>query len=284
MAAIRVHLEDAGLAGWVASRCALEILHGLGSEIGSANQELFRRIVEELNELYDLARLPYIYMIRRMLVGVPSKMRLIRGERPVALDRIFVRWLTGRLGPAEQEACGWAAGLPLLPAITVKGLVEACRDELPKLLKFLGDRRVVGLPYRARLRVQDTQRILKICRESEDPEILRGAATVLVVATFAGIAEPELIAKLLAAAPFSQLCGWTFGTTREGPGEGDTGRRDREWRLSRAVAGLVLRDAERYPFRIVSSAAAFVAEIDASGSTPLFEERPDLASAIPSDS
>ena len=287
MAAISVHLEDAGLAGWVACRCAVEILQRLGWETGSANQELVGRIVERLKDLYDLgrARLPYSYIFQRMPVGVPSKIRLIRGERPVELDRILVRWLTGRLGPAEQEACAWAAGLPL-PARTVKGLVEAeeCRDKLPKVLKFLGDRRVVGLPHRARLRVQDTQRILKICRKSEDPEILRGAATVLVVATFAGVAEPELIAKLLAAAPFSQLCGWTFVTTREGPGEGDTGRRDREWRLSRAVAGLVLREAERYPFRIVSGAAAFVAEIDASDSTPLFEERPELASVMPSDS
>ena len=285
MTAIKVHLEDAGMAGWVACRCAVEILQRLGWEADSANQELVDSIVEGLTELYDVerGRLPYNYMFQRMPVGVPGKIRLIRGERPVALDLILVRWLNGRLGPAEQEACGWATELPL-PARTVKGLVEAGRDELPKVLRFLGDRRVVGFPYGARLRVQDTQRILKICRKSEDPEILRGAATVLVVATFAGVAEPEVIVKLLAAAPFSQLCGWTFGTTREGPGEGDTGRRDKEWRLSRAVAGLVLREAERYPFRIVSGAAAFVAEIDASDSTPLFEERPDLASGMPSDS
>ena len=285
MASISAHLGDAGMAGWVACRCAVEILQRLGWEARTANQELVDSIVEGLKELYVLerGRLPYNYMFQRMLVGVPSKIRWIRGGRPVALDRILVLRLTRRLSPAEQEACGWAADLPL-PARTVKGLVEACRDELPKVLRFLGDRRIVGFPYGARLRVQDTQRILKICRRSEEPEILRGAATVLVVATFAGVAEPEVIVRLLAAAPFSQLCNWTFGTTREGPGEGDTGRRDKEWRLSRAVAGLVLREPERYPFRIVSRAAAFVAEIEASESTPLFEERPELASVMPSDS
>ena len=241
--------------------------------------------MEGLTELYDLKRrgVPYNYIFQRIPVGVPSRIRLIRGELPVALDRILVRWLSGRLSAAEQEACGWVTELPL-PARTVKGLVESCRDDLPRVLRFVGDRTVVGVPYRARLRVQDTQRILKVCRKSEDPEILRGAATVLVVATFAGVAEPEVIVKLLAAAPFSQLCGWTFRTTREGPGEGDTGGRDREWRLSRAVAKLVLREAERYPFRLVSSAAGFVAEIDASETTPLLKERPELARGMPSAS
>ena len=284
MKAVRVHLEDAGMAGWVACRCAVEILQRPGGEADSANQELVNSIVEGLTELYDLehSRLPDNYMFQRMPFGMPSKIRLMRGERPVALDHILVRWLNGQLGPAEREACGWATELPL-PAQTVKGLVEAGRDDLPKVLRFLGARRVVGFPYGGRLRVQDTQRILKICRKSDDPEILRGAATVLVVATFAGVARPEIIVKLLAAAPFSQLCEWTFGTNREGPGESDTGRRDKEWRLSREVAGLVMQEAERYPFRIVSGAAAFVAEIDASDSTPLFKERPALASGMPSE-
>lgn len=282
IAAIAGHLQDAGMAGWVACRCAVQILQKLDWEGSSVNRNLVGSMVDELTEFYDLegARLSYNYLFPGMALGVPSRIRMNTGEPSVPLERIFAHWLTGRVHPADQEAYGWMADLPI-PARAVKGLVEACRNDLPKVLVFLGDRRV-EFRYRARLRVQDTQRILKICRTSEDPEILKGAATALAVATFAGVAEPELIARVLGAAPSSQMCRLTFRMTRDGPG--DASRRDKEWNLARAVAEVVLRDAERYPFRVVSAAAALVADIEASDSTPLFRERPALASLVLSGS
>ena len=177
--------------------------------------------MEVLKELYDFkgSRWPYRMIFQRMPVGMPNRVRLTKGACPVSLDDILVNWLAGRLRGAERDGYGWVTGLPL-PASTIKALVEAGRDDLPRVLKFLGDRRVLGFPYGARLRVQDTQRILKICRKSDDPEILSGAATVLVIAAFARLAEPEVIARLLGAAPFGQLGGLIFRTTREDLGGG----------------------------------------------------------------
>ena len=124
--------------------------------------------------------------------------------------------------------------------------------------------------------VQDTHRILKICRGTEDVDILRGAATVLVSANWVRMAEPELIAKIISASPSSQLVEAVFGGIR-GYSEGDeVNRRDKERAISRTVAELVLDDPERWPFAIVSRAANFLTETEASISEALFEAHPDL--------
>ena len=276
--AIKKHLNDPGISAWVACRCAIEILQRQ-SYLGqvSQKQELVDGVLESLSEFCggEPVSLPYRSLFQRLPFGMPFGVRFRRGAPPVPLHRIVVDLLGGRLGRVEQKAFPWIADIPF-PGAVIKSLVEACRSDLPQLLRFVGERRVVRFPHQPRLRVQDTQRILKICRRTDDQEILRGAATILLNTAFARIAEPGLVVKLLAAAPASQLVARIFSTTREYLEDGDRNGREKEWTLSRTVAELVLGEAERYPFRIVSRAAAFAAETEKSRSEPLFDERPDL--------
>lgn len=144
------------------------------------------------------------------------------------------------------------------------------------LLRFIGSRAVpIGsLYYRShRLRIQDTHRILKICRETEEHEVLQGAAAVLIYATFAKIAEPALIQKILTASPSSPLVVRVFNTYDTIAGREE----EPELReLARKVAPKILDQAGVHPFRVVNRAAVFLAEVDAQRNIPLFEEYPEL--------
>ena len=181
--------------------------------------------------------------------------------------------LRGELDETEQDLCAWIANIPLGRAL-VRSLVESCREDLPELLGFLGERTVVGYGRESRLMVHDTRRVLKVCRETEDSEILRGASTVLVGATFGRVAEPGLLARLLAAAPTSQLVDRVFGRPGDyvARGEGNAGA----VALGQSVASLILDDAGQYSVRVVSRAAGFLAETEGVRATALFEERPEL--------
>ena len=204
----------------------------------------------------------------------PTAVRLARGESPVPLHRVIVKVMRGDLGQAERDLCSWVTDVPLGRTV-IRSLVEACRDDLAELFRFLGQRTVVGYAGRARLKVHDTRRVLKICRQTDDPEVLRGASTVLVNATFGRIAEPALVAKLLAVAPSEQLVGRVFGRPGEYVERGAEGRGG-SIALGQAVAPLILDDAHGFSAGVASRAAAFLAEIQGLKTTALFEERPDL--------
>ncbi len=279
--AIRERLDEPGLSAWVAGRCAIGVLQGqrfLRPLL--QNAETLEGVFEALREHYDVDvetfRFLYAFPLQRLPLGAPDRVRLRRGMQPVPLHEVVTRFVSGRRrGSEEEEALQWVEHAPLSGAV-IKSLVEVGRGHLPQLLRFLAERTLAGLPRRARLRVQDTQRVLKICRGTDDQEILKGAATILFNATFARIAEPVVVAKILAAAPASQFATRVLRTARESFEGGGGDGRGQESVLSRAVAELVLSEPGRYPARILSRAGAVAAEINARSSTPLFEERPEL--------
>ena len=135
-----------------------------------------------------------------------------------------------------------------------------------------------GPPIGPRLRVQDTQRILKICRGANDPAILKGGANVLTYAKFRRIAEPSLVVKLLSAAPRGTLVARVF----EGTGTNVRGERmgKVERALAKDVARLIMEETEEHPFQVVNGAAAFLSEIEVKRSTPLFEARRELVGLV----
>ena len=278
---IKEHLSDSGIAGWMACRCAIEFLQrrwpiGRGSQVA----ELVDGVVETLTEYYvpEARSFALRYRLQRWALGMPNGVRLRPGAKVVPLYKIVADMLNGRLSETKRQLCSWIAYAPI-PSGMIRPMVESCRDRLPELLRFVGERKVIGVGPRPRLRVQDTQRILKICRETEEEEVLNGGATMLLNAAFGRIAEPRVVAKLLAAAPGSQLVTRIFGAGREMFGEENNEMRKREWALSGRVAAMVLREPGRYPFRVVSGAAAFVAETERSQRRALFEERSDLVQA-----
>ena len=276
MHAIGRHFEGPGVSGWVAGRCARQVLQQRsGMAAIPVKHELVNEILESLAVFYgtDRGQLRYRHWGDRPVV-LPATVRLAHGERPVPLHQVMARALRGELNSTERHLCPWVVDMPLSPAL-VRSLVETCRDDLAQLLRFLGERTVVGYTRQARLMVNDTRRVLRVCRGTDDVELLKGASTVLVNATFSRIAEPDLIMRLLAAAPTSQLVNRVFGRPGEYFVRGVEGRGEAV-AVGRAVASSVLADPDRYSVRVASRAAGFLIETEGSRTMPLFEERPEL--------
>jgi hypothetical protein len=110
------------------------------------------------------------------------------------------------------------------------------------------------------LRVQDTQRILKIARDTDDSKILAGIATALVSASFLRIAEAELILKLLRFDSNTLLASVLFMTNKVLIQDRDPASLTKEIGLIEEVARGVLGKPEAYPFQTVCQASDFLAE------------------------
>ena len=277
--AINTHLADPGLAGWIACRCAMEIVQGgrfLLFRRYSLPREAADDITDAVFDYYSRGELdfPQRWHYRELfLYGMPLALRVARGKAPVQLDQLIADAMRGRLQPDTRRYTGWLGEVPI-PRALVRLLVDAFRDDLSLLLRLVGERGVTGVISGRRLRVQDTQRILKICRGTNDPEILRGAGDVLVNTTFARIAEPELVAKIMSVAPSNALVARVLYSTREGAARREFSTAEKE--LARRVAQLILDGPEGHRFRVVNRAATFAGDRKASGSTPLFEEHSGL--------
>lgn len=276
---IRAHLADPGIPGWVACRCAVEVLQR-GPLGGLQRYSVPRHVVfdlrEELLRFYNPGE---SYRSRRfhfqefLLLGMPQALRMSRDAEPRLLYQLIADLAHGRLSSDEHERCRWLEDVPI-PRAALRPLVDSWQDDLAQLLRLIGRRGVTGLFIGRLLRVQQTQRILRICRETDDIRTLQGTAALLPNATFARLAEPNLIVKILSAAPSSQLVTRVLPTTGAVAGGRQLDSREKE--LARHVARLILDEPELHPFRIVNRAAAFTAEADPHGSTPLFEDRPDF--------
>lgn len=261
-----------GVAGWVAARCAIYLLsvppNGLvGLVRGDVMDDLFS-IFRELVVVDDISSRPYRY---RYYADMPTKVRLTRGADPISLHRII-----------GDSFCRGEEGLPItvrqwmhygsLPMILIRPLVERCRANIVELLRFVSERRVVGFTDR-RLRVRDTRMVLRTCRDTDDEAVLRGAAAVLVNATFGRIVKPELLVKIIAAEPMGKLSSRVFGNT------GDfvkSGLNDSDIAIAKSASEIILRDPDRYPSSIVVQAATFRADEENSAIMPLLDECPSL--------
>ncbi len=277
---IRNHLAEPGIVGWVASRCAAEMLQsqpvfarGLGPD-GLADD-----IMKGLIKLYRLTDnfLPMeAHFVERFGLGMPLALRLARGADLRPLYQVIADLVLERVDPDERRYCSWLEGGVPLPSVMIRPLVDTCRCEMEKLLRFVGSHTVPSNTRyytKPRLMVQDTHRILKICRETQDPEILQGAAIVLMNATFARLAQPELVQKILSAAPASPLAMRVFDASGSIRGP----KRDshsKQFALN--VAHRIVGQPEAHAFSVVNRAAAFLAEAEATRSKPLFEDYPEL--------
>lgn len=269
------HLGDPGIASWVACRFAIDTLQTRHPQLRDAfPQSLMDETVSALRAFYRVGDryLPASYFAERMAFGMPLAVRLEADREPEEIHKVMAKLIRGQVSKDERVHCQWLADIAV-PAVIIKPLVESCRDQLKQLLRFLGGRGLAGSVFvTKRLGVNDTRRVLRICRETEDGETLRGAASVLVNATVARLAEPELFAKVLVAARSGELIERVFRTSGPDGGRVDEGDR----LLGGAVARLVLEEPSRFPFRTLNRAAAFLADTEAPPIRPLFEVRPDI--------
>ena len=272
---IKDHLEDPGIASWVACRFAIDTLQTRHPQLrDSFPQHLVDETLTALRVFYKVSDgyLPVRYFTEPFIFGTPLAVRLEPNAEPHQIQSVMARWIQGRVSNEERVHCHWLADIAI-PAPLVKPLVESCRGQLQELLRFLGGRGLAGSIFRtSQLGVNDTRRVLRICRETDDAETLRGAASVLVNATFARLADRNLVAKILVAAPSSELVDRIFRTSSEDERKVDEVDR----LLARSVAHLIVDDPSRYPFRTLNRAAAFLADTEPPPITPLFEVRPDI--------
>ena len=279
METVRECLEEPGIAAWIAARCAGELMRsaalargGLGSS--GLSDDLFKL----LKEVYGIPDMPYegrMYFVQRFGFGMPLAIRMKSGSDLRPLHEVVADFVLGKMKAEERNRFRWLEEITL-PASMIGPLIDLCHGKMETVLRFIGSRAVpIGPWYYGdrRLRVQYTRRILSITRETQEEEVLQGAAAALFNAKFARIAEPALIQKILAASPYSPLVVRLFNTY-------DTIRQQEEEpelkELARKVAPQILRQAEAQPFRVVNRAALFVAEVEAQRNKPLFEESPEL--------
>ncbi len=277
--AIVEHLRDAGISGWVACRCAVDMVErrgGMWPLPGGVKR--IDELLELVGEFYGPSDSPWSFrnFPVRWQFNMPLAVRLKRGRAPVALTDIVSETVRGEIAGDEEKVCWWMRDIPV-PGVLVKTTVESCREYLVDLLRFMGARSLVGFVGDKRLRVQDTRKILKICHETEDEDVLRGAGTVLMQAAIERVADPKVICKILSVAPRSPLVYHVLSNVGGAvAGRGRT-KRGHGVPLASSVASLIVGRAQEFPSSVVIQAAAFMAETEAGDSRPLFEEFPSLA-------
>ena len=142
MKATKTHLDDPGLSGWVACRCAITILRSCAFlDANSLNQELVDGIKESLLEFYRIGNVSLThntYLLQRFPFSMPLAVRLVHGAKPLPVDRIVADLVRGGLDYAKKNNCFWIADIPVHRA-GVRSLVESCRSDLSQLLRFVGE-------------------------------------------------------------------------------------------------------------------------------------------------
>lgn len=273
--ALERNLDRKGLAGWVACRCAVELLQrwvGFGSHI---REDAVRVVLERVGEFYGFrgAHFARRYLAReRSNLGVPMAFKGTDGKF-ASVGGVVSRQLANGSTQDRSGLPEWTLNVPL-SIREIRPLVERHRDQLSELLRHLGDRMVVGDAFGRRLRVQATQRVLGLCRRCNDQEVLSGAATVLLNAKFGRIANPELVLKILAAARSSQLVSRVLDA--DTAFDGDEQGFHPDGQLAFEVAKRIVRDRDRYAFGIVNRATSFLKEVEVLVTKPLFQEFPKL--------
>ena len=297
---IRAHLQDAGFASWVACRCAIRtILQSVmikGPSLTRGIQTIEKGILsltKDIRPFYEetmpdrsghldgesrsldffLDRFIRSYAVHPYHIEtlLPRYVRLERGTKPVSL----VDLLAESIHSGSSLPFVWMKSIPFSTEF-IRLLVERCRDCLPDLLALLGKRSFVGTGVGAPLRVQDTQRILKIARNTDVPNVLAGVAAALSRASFLRIAESELVQKILQAAPDDTFATVLFRVHKTQIEDRDQKSFAKEIKTVEQVARGVLNTPEKYAFKTVCLAADFIAEHQHVYFQPLLYEEKNL--------
>ena len=280
--AIRKHINQPGITGWVAGRCGVALIQNLPySDQKLGADMLFEEILEALFELYhlpDRVNSRGSYRIARVTVGIPHSVRLTREAALRPVHEVLADLALNRVDLRNEHHCGWLRDVPV-PQSAIRPIVDICHDEMETLLRFMGSREISGDAWyygssgSKRLFVNDIRRVLKICRSTEDPMVLRGASTLLMNATFSRLEEAGVMLKILSAAPASPLVSMVFETRDDVRGQE---RGSHAKKLGLNVAHRIMKQAEVYPFQLVNSAATFLNEMEVNRSSPLFKDCPSL--------
>ncbi len=297
---IMEHLQHTGLAGWVACRCAINLIQNvmidrpsltrrrrqpMGKELLSLAKNIHpfyeQTVPERSGHSEDKSRSLHFFLKRlrrsypfhpyHVETLFPRYIRVERGTKPVALVDLLVE----SIHSGSSLPFVWMKSIPFSTEF-IRLLVERCRNCLPDLLVFIAECSFVAIGAEAPLRVQDTQRILKIARNTDDPNVLAGVATALMNASFLRIAESGLLQKILQAAPQVPLPTVLFRVHENSIEDGEQKSFGKEIKTVEQVARGVLNTPEKYAFKAVCLAADFIAEHQHVDFQPLLYEEERL--------
>ena len=282
--ALSEHSQAAGLAGWVTCRCAVELFQARHvGRLSHGREETMRALRGSIARYYDssetLSSEELHNAVQQAAYGpysTPPRIRMKVGQDPVGVDEVICGLLHSGSDAERAEKYGWFADLPI-PIRVLRLTVEKAGDRMESVLRYVGTKTVAGWDGGPRLRVAETQRVLRICAHTEDPDVLRGAATILANAAFGGIAKPERIAKILRAAPSSIVVRRLFDVYGEPFYPSKPKVEESMWNLAQDVARHVLDEPDTYAFSVVNGAAQFLAETESRTGMPLFEKCPEFA-------
>jgi hypothetical protein len=295
------YLQYPGLASWIACQCAVNVILGImvvyirypgaiPSHPVIATEDLLH-LGDHIRPFYEgttangsgdskrksATLASFVNTFGRHLMhgyrgeGIPRYVRLEpRGKLVALVDLLTESVRSGCDLPFE-----WMRTMPL-PGKIIRPLVEKCRDCLPDLLALLSEYQFSLVETGPALRVQDTQRILKIARNTDDPKVLAGVATTLLNASFLRIAELPLILKLLRVDSKESLASVLFRIYKTQLEDRDPDSLNKEIRTVEEVARGVLGMPDAYPFWTVCQAAKFLAERSRIELPPLLDEEEKL--------
>jgi len=282
---IRYYLQDAGLTAWLSCQCAINIIQcSARGRLDYPSSRMRARIVDDSNYLALAADIrPFFvtgingdsdghgkkYETLNFLTTVMSPWHpfhsyrqghVLKGIRLEQAGKCFdlADILADSISRGKDLPFGWMKTMPVSGEI-IRSLIDKCKDNLPEMLNAVGQYRTSDLPVKP-LRVQDTQRILKIARHTDNPATLAGVASVLLTANFLRIAEPELILNILRSDSAARLSTVLFQNHRLAQDELDTASVGKEVGLIERVARGVMNSPDEYPFRTVCGAAKFITQ------------------------
>jgi len=226
-------------------------------------------------------RFPVYSRRAHLLDTVPRYIRLKADGDFVAVVDLLSAGVCGE----EAFPFEWLESMPF-KAEVIRPLVERCRGCLPSLLVTFSKLHFVDVGTGPPLRVQDTQRILKIVRNTSDPDILAGALIALSNAKYLRIAKPELILRLVGVdstkADFAAFLFRYGRMIQESPyNERDLASILEETEVVRAVAKGILGSPRKFAFQVVCTAAEFLGEYDKINLPPLLSEEAQFGIGSP---
>ncbi len=298
---IREYLKYDGLLGWVACRCAVNLIRGIvKNEFESLhfrrkesilNREDIQGLIRDILPFYDILPNNGLFSSRREIYDflrggfsiyqvdiIPKSVRLKFGKKPVELLEI----LANNINHGQNLPFEWMRTMQFSNKL-IRPLIEKCKGCLASLLKFLGQHCFVNESVKP-LIVQDTQKILKIARNTNDHEILTGVTVALANANFLRIAEAKLILKLLQtnSDPDSSFACILFKLSKELTEGHDLDSTAKEIGLIEEVVREIFEKPKEYPFQTVCRAANFLAEHNRIKLPPLLNEEERLGIKLPS--
>lgn len=300
---IQEHLSRPGLASWLACRSGMNILQAFARSVFRsrtetnpfsliANEKQSLSLIEALRRFYvdptsktsvaiegpstffnvHMGPLYPYYLPFSRRSDVPKYIRLEANGKLVAV----VDLLSASVCDQRDLPFKWLEDVPFTAEI-IRPLIERCRDCLPSLLVALNELHFVNINVGRPLRVQDTQRILKIARNTDDANILTGALIALSHAKFLRIAKPGLILRLIGVdstkADFATSLFRYGRVIQESPhDERSPDAILEETDVVRTVAREVLASPEDYAFQVICAAAEFLGEYDKISLPPLLSD------------